>query len=356
MSDELDLLAETLRSIFARHFGRDDRSQLDGAMPQDVWRALEEAGLTRLGLPDSGAGLPELTTVAREVGRAAVPVPLMEMSGLATWLLAVTGLPAPDGILTCAAAHPSDCLRLTRVGDGWLVDGTVHRVPWGASADHVVALARVDDASMAVLLPPSSAVKSGRNHAGERRDTLSYDKVLIPVEHVASSDVDLETFAMRGALLRSAAMVGAMESARDMTLRYAEERRQFGKPISSFQAVQAHLVAIVEETACADMAVRAAAIVEERQQPLAFAAAKVTAGKAAEEVAARAHQVHGAIGTTDEHALPWYTTRLWSWQDEFGSADRWAGRIGAQVVAAGAEQLWPIISASLRLAPMVESA
>ena len=60
-----------------------------------------------------------------------------------------------------------------------------------------------------------------------------------------------------------------------------------------------------------------------------------------------AHQVHGAIGVTDEHALPWFTKRLWAWQDEFGSAREWAALLGRGVVADGGAGLWPRLSASV---------
>ena len=65
------------------------------------------------------------------------------------------------------------------------------------------------------------------------------------------------------------------------------------------------------------------------------ASAKVRVGEAAGAGAAIAHQLHGAIGFTAEHALQRYTRRLWSWRDDFGAESHWAEELGRAVAAAG---------------------
>ena len=68
-------------------------------------------------------------------------------------------------------------------------------------------------------------------------------------------------------------------------------------------------------------------------------------GDAAEHAPRIAHQVHGAIGFTYEHRLHFFTRRLWAWRVEFGNADAWAERLGAGVLAHGADALWPLVTA-----------
>jgi acyl-CoA dehydrogenase len=269
------------------------------------------------------------------------------MSGLASWLLAEAGLPLPEGITTCALAHPRDDLLLSPHAHGWTASGTLHRVPWGAAAQQAVALARAGEEWRVVVLTSPSRVERGRNHADEPRDTLHYDGVLVAPANAAVTALTTEDLLARGALLRAASIAGAMERVLEMTLDHAENREQFGRPLSAFQAVQHHLVAIAEESVCASMAVRAAAAVEGPAALLAIAAAKTTAGEGARIVAARAHQVHGAIGTTQEHALHWFTTRLWSWQDECGSTQAWSRQIGQAVLRDDPQNLWSRISASV---------
>ena len=75
-----------------------------------------------------------------------------------------------------------------------------------------------------------------------------------------------------------------------------------------------------------------------------YAAAKVRAGTAVEVVARLAHQVHGAIGFTQEHKLHHLTRRLWSWRDEAGSELAWSRVLGAGVLADGPDALWPALT------------
>jgi alkylation response protein AidB-like acyl-CoA dehydrogenase len=129
---------------------------------------------------------------------------------------------------------------------------------------------------------------------------------------------------------------------------YANDRVQFGRPIAKFQAIQQQLALLAEEAAAASVAVESAAIAVAADRPsaaLAAAAAKIRAGEAAGKVAEIAHQVHGAIGFTHEHSLHRLTRRIWSWRDEFGTESHWSRELGRTVMAAGADALWPTITA-----------
>jgi len=151
----------------------------------------------------------------------------------------------------------------------------------------------------------------------------------------------LERVIQRGALARSLQMAGAMERIAEMTVGYVWERKQFGRPIGSFQAVQQHLVLLNSEAAAASMAVAVVVATGETAKRRAeVGLAKEIANSAATIVARLAHQAHGAIGMTEEYELQQYTRRLWVWRQEFGSSTYWRARIGTEVVAAGADRLW----------------
>jgi acyl-CoA dehydrogenase len=143
-----------------------------------------------------------------------------------------------------------------------------------------------------------------------------------------------------GALIRAQQMVGAMERCLDHALRYAMERKQFGRPIGKFQAVQMMLAEAAGHyaaaTAAADLAAEAYGTA---QLGFAVAVAKSRVGEAAGKVAEVCHQVHGAMGFTQEHPLHFATRRLWSWRDEFGHESFWQERIGRMVCAQGGEAL-----------------
>ncbi len=130
---------------------------------------------------------------------------------------------------------------------------------------------------------------------------------------------------------------------------YAGQRQQFGRPIGSF-AVGQRLVQMSSEAEAGILATEVAARrFAEVGAEAAFevAVAKAGAGRAASEVAAHAHQVHGAIGMTREYPLHHFTRRLWTWRQEWGSEARWSRVVGEQVTAAGADALWARVATGL---------
>ncbi len=162
--------------------------------------------------------------------------------------------------------------------------------------------------------------------------------MLEPLAEAGASPAELR---QRAALMRSVQMVGALERVRDLTLRYAAERQQFGQPLNRFQAVQQQLAELAGEVALAEAGVEAALA---HPTALRVAAAKVVAGQAAGRASAIAHQVHGAIGFTHEHPLHRFTTRLWRWRDEHGTEATWSESLGALLARAGADRIWEVLT------------
>ena len=131
---------------------------------------------------------------------------------------------------------------------------------------------------------------------------------------------------------------------------YANERVAFERPIAKFQAVQHNLARLAGEVAAAVAAAGSAA--DALAQAAAFdeavflevASAKIRCAEAAQESVAIAHQVHGAIGFTQEHILHRYTLRLLAWRDDFGNESHWAVALGNLMAARGADELWPLVA------------
>ena len=148
------------------------------------------------------------------------------------------------------------------------------------------------------------------------------------------------------ALGRAALMAGALEGVLALSVQYAMERKQFGRAIAKFQAVQHQLAIMAGEVAAASRATDGAI---QRLGSEAFAAgvavAKSRAGDASGIVAEIAHQVHGAMGFTYEHQLHHLTRRLWAWRDEYGAEPVWQRRLGREVIAAGGDRVWDFITA-----------
>jgi len=149
-----------------------------------------------------------------------------------------------------------------------------------------------------------------------------------------------------GALARSAQMAGGLDYLLRQASQYATERRQFGKPIGSFQVIQQNLAVLAGHTAAAGTAAANAFRAADRgDAAFEIAAAKVRVGEAVGVGASIAHQTHGAIGFTYEHALQFVTRRLWSWRAEFGGEGDWAVELGRAVAERGADALWPHLTA-----------
>jgi acyl-CoA dehydrogenase len=268
---------------------------------------------------------------------------LAEAGLVGGWLLKSAGLALPQGVRTVLPAPGEErALRL----DGDRLFGTAPAVPWGHRAEHVVGL--VDGV---VVLAPGPAAKAdgptvnrGANLADEPRDTLVFDGVPVTERANAPDGVTAERLWERTALGRAALMAGAISAVAAITLRYSREREQFGRPIGQFQAVQAHLVTIHQQATVVASAVDGAVEeVELGRGRFEIACAKMLADRAAQLVTAAAHQTHGAIGMTKEYPLHHLTRRLWAWRDEAGGHRRWAARLGAALVAAGPDALYPAI-------------
>jgi acyl-CoA dehydrogenase len=219
--------------------------------------------------------------------------------------------------------------------DGFDVSGTVGAVPWARRAERI---ALVVEGRVYIVAREDVEIRPGANLAGEERDTVVIDRA----QAQAADHLSPNSLLLHGALVRVALMAGALERLAAIAIAHASERVQFGRPIGRFQAVQAHLVTIAQQAALVGVAADAAAA---REQPFEIAAAKLLANRAAVTAGRAAHQVLGARGVTLEHPLSLETRRLWSWRSEFGDERHWAKRLGAAAVHAGADHLYPAITA-----------
>jgi alkylation response protein AidB-like acyl-CoA dehydrogenase len=246
-----------------------------------------------------------------------------------------------------------DRLTLERDGNGWRLSGRASRLPYARAARRIVLIADGPDGEMAVALDGTEGAETtdGRNMAGEPRDTLNFSGLRLAADAAAPVRGGTTRAALyrRGALARATMMSGALERAMDLAVTYAQERQQFGRPIAKFQAVQQNLAVLAGQTAAAVAAANLGIESLSRNDPeveeFRVAIAKTRVGDAATLACEIAHQVHGAIGFTQEYALQLATRRLWSWREEFGADVEWAARLGGFVCARGADELWPTLTA-----------
>lgn len=345
---ERGMLHDTVHRLLAEHCPPDGGDTLEGRWAPKLWELLEDAGMHGISVPvsigGSGGDLTDAAVVIGATGRFAAPVPIVESLLLAGWLSSEAQRPFATG--PCTVGIADSTLTVQRRGSGVVIDGAVHQVPWGRVAERLLVVAEAGSGSVLIEIRPTACtIRPGENLAGEPRDTLVFADTQVDPESCCDLPLSPALLRRRAALGRTLQMAGALERVLELSLSYAQERCQFGRPIGRFQAVQHLLAQLAEETAAAVAASHGALrAVAAGRGSLEVAAAKVRVGAAAGRGAAIAHQVHGAFGMTREAPLHPFTRRLWSWRDEYGNEAEWAVQLAALVAKHGGEGLWPLLT------------
>jgi alkylation response protein AidB-like acyl-CoA dehydrogenase len=348
-SETSELLNESAGRLFASVSDRDIRAAQLGEWPEACWQQVAEAGFPLVFVREEAGGFgvdpAEAIDLLRVAGYHAAPVPLSETM-LANRLLTEAGFEAAQGPATIAPVTGASAFALGRQRTGWRIHGGASGVPWARHAGTIVALAEHDGRPWVVRLDRKRAdVTQDVSLAGLPADAVTLD-IDLPGDAArpAASHWTCDALKAAGAALRVVEMAGALERVLELTVTYANERVQFGKPIGKQQAVQQLLATLAGQVAACGGAAAIAGAAFDALDILAIAAAKARAGEAVSIAAPIAHQVHGAIGFTEEHRLHFFTRRLWAWRDEFGSERHWSTILGRRAIAVGADGLWPFVT------------
>lgn len=293
MNDSIsDLFTPALAGLFtdervrAIEDGRDD-----GAA---AWSELDALGFTDALVPAAMGGpglpLPQACALLVAAGRHGVNPPFGETMVARSLLRRAGAAPDDAPIALGIAASASD-------------DIVCRDVPGARIARHVL----VEWRGEWLLLPVAEAdlaPGTWRRHASA---TLRWPS---PARAVARMPREGAGATEWCAVVHAAGMAGAMQRVLDLSVRYANDRRQFSRPIGQFQAVQQDLAVVAEQVASAGVAARIGWASADEPDALLAATAKLRACEAAQRVATLAHAVHGAIGITEEHMLGVFTARL----------------------------------------------
>lgn len=305
------LLVQTVRDLVAKHADSESvRAAMESERGYDesLWRLLcEQVGAAALVIPEDlgGAGgeLADAAAVIGELGRALVPTPL-----LGTTLAELALLAPQDGVEpdtdTLEALAAGESIGTVVFDAGFVVNG--------ADADVVIAAAdgRLTRWTEPTVTPAVAMDPTRRLAALTATQT-----------EPLGADPGLADMA---ALLLAAEAVGAATRCLELTVEYAKERVQFGRPIGSFQALKHRM---------ADMYVKvqtAAAVVDEALQdpsPISAALAHVTAIEAFRDIAGEAIQLHGGIAITAEHDIQLYFKRAHGSAQLFGQPIEYLRRL-----------------------------
>ncbi len=325
----------------------------DAGYDESYWNEVVQLGWTGLLIPEeyggAGLALPEFGVLMEEYGATLAPGPLFETALLGASVINRYGNDGQKYEMLSAIAQglavvmpaiheempawASDRVNTTaRVEDGqWVLRGEKRFVPYADSTDIFLVSANTgageDDCTLYVvrredigdseIVPMKTASGSPVGHMKLRGVKLPEDAVL---DGVGNGRQAVDYLLRLGAAGRSLQMAGAARQVVDMTVDYVSQRRQFGRPVGSFQAVQHH---------CANMAVAARGILLLARQgawalsngppgDTAALKAKLYANRELQGICALAHQCHGAMGFTWEHDLHLFTRHAIGWRSEYG--------------------------------------
>jgi len=312
------------------------------------WQTVEDLGLPSALLNEEAGGFgmdrSQSLELLKLAGYFAVPLPLAETM-LANMRLSEAGFTVGAGVAVIALPCESKPLNLVRQSSGWSLSGEVPNVSWGRRAERAGIPCHYRDELFLVEVP-RDAWRVVQRHGidGAPLDNLLLDASL-PDEAVMQCTRGLDTFIADDAAIQVLLMAGALQRVLELTVQYAGERAQFGKPLAKFQIIQQSLALLASQAcaanAAADLVIRA---LSGEGDLMSVAIAKSRAGEAAGICCGLAHQLHGAMGFTSEHRLHFFTKLLWTCRDRGGNEAYWSRRIGQQLAQVEAEQLWPYLS------------
>ena len=295
----------------------------DPARVHAVWDKLAEIGVLGAAVPEDAGGLGldacDLVPLLEEAGRAALPLSLSETAFVAAPLLAAAG--DPDGLVERVAAGEA----VVAAG----LDGS-GMVPWAGVADALL-LAAAPGGEVRLAGPDAAAPEASIDGARALGRVADPGAAGVPL---ALDEAARAAAWERGALGGAAQLVGLARALLEMATGYVKERRQFGVPVGSFQAVKHRLAdALLKLEFAAPAVLRAAWSLDRGEDTAArdVATAKALASDAAAFVAGSALQVHGAIAYTTEYDLHLFAKRVWAEARAWGDAEWQRARLAAHL-------------------------
>lgn len=363
LSHEQDQLRDGLGKFLATRYDLEKSRTAVKTGPgwqPEVWKAFaEELGILGATLPEEvggiGGGPVELMVIAEALGYALVVEPYVDTAVVGAGLLRRAGGPvalklledviAGTAIVTLAAAEAASGDRwedLTttahRDESDWVLTGSKIMAIGAPLATHLLVTAKTPGGTSLFLIDrarigPGLDVHGYRTVDDRRAADLVFRELRLPSDALLGDEggawPSVETARDEGAAAVCAEAVGCMRKVLADTVEYCKQRKQFGQPIGSFQALAHRMVDMHMEVQQSIAAVYLAVLnleAEPRVRARAVSAAKATVGRAARFVGQNAVQLHGGMGMTEELAIGHYFKRLTAIQFEFGSTDHHVAR------------------------------
>jgi len=358
LSEGQEMVRKTARDFLADKSSKKFIKQMEESetgYSRELWQEMAELGWMGLAFPGKYGGgdmsFLDLAVLLEEMGRACLPGPFFST-------VVLGGLPILDigseeqkqehlpqlirgeKIFTLALTEPgyhnydasSITVEATRHDGDYIISGTKLFVPDAHIADYLLCVARTKPkGGITVFLADAKNPGIGytvlKTIAGDKLCEVVFDQMPVPKANILGrlnqGRGALQNIIQRAAVGKCCEMVGNIQRVLEMTVDYAKERKQFDRPIGSFQVIQHYCADMATDVDSARFSTYQAAWMLSEGLPCAkeVAIAKAWISEASQRVFALAHQIHGAIGVTIEHDLHYFTRRAKAAELAFGDAD-----------------------------------
>jgi len=358
LTEEQEMLKNTARDFLADKCQKTFVKQMEESetgYSRELWQEMVELGWMGLAFPEKYGGgdmnFLDLAVLLEEMGRACLPGPFFSTVVLGGLPILDVGsgeqkqeylpeLIRGEKIFTLALTEPvyrnydtsSVTVQATPDDGDYIINGTKLFVPDVHVADYLLCVARTrPENGVTIFLADAKNPRIDytilKTIAGDKLCEVVFDKVPVPMANILGQLNQgwsaVQKIVERAAVGKCCEMVGNMQRVVEMTVDYAKERKQFDRPIGSFQIIQHYCADMATDIDCARLSTYQAAWMLGKGLPCTkeVAVAKAWIAEAAQRVSALAHQIHGAIGATIEHDLHFYTRRTKAAELAFGDAN-----------------------------------
>jgi alkylation response protein AidB-like acyl-CoA dehydrogenase len=352
-----DMAHDFLTDKFPKAVVKEIEESESGYSPE-VWKEMAELGWMGLVFPEEYGGAEmtflDLAMLLEEMGAACLPGPYFStvmLGGLPILAFGtdaqkqeyLPGIAGGEIIFTTALTEASASYNAADVevtgtadGDSYVINGTKLFVPDANVADYMLVVARTGDGAstedgITVFIveakSPGISTTVLKTIANDKLCEVVFDQVKVSKENILGELGRgwslVKEIVARAAVGKCCEMVGCLQQALDMTIEYAKERKQYDRPIGSFQVIQHYCADMATDVDGTRLSTYQAAWRVSEGLPCTqeVAVAKAWAGQACQRVMALAHQIHGAIGVTIDHDLQYYTRRAKAAEVTFGDAE-----------------------------------
>ena len=360
LSEEQQMIQTSAREFLAEKSSKEvvrAMEEDDLGYPPELWKEMAGQGWMGMVFPEQyggdGFSFLDLAVLIEEMGRNLTPspffntvvlcgMPILEFGTDAQKEAHLSKIAAGDEIWVYAQTEPSATweasgveLTASKDGDEYTLNGTKLFISYGGAADQLLVVARTkegkgDDGITLFLVEaksPGISYESLKTIASDHQVEIAFDNVKVSAANVLGEEnggwAIVEKIAEWGAAGKCAEMVGGAQQVLEMSVEYAKQRVQFGRPIGSFQAIQHHCANMVTDVDGSRYIAYEAIwrVSEGMDASKEVSMAKAWVSDAYRRVCALGHQIHGGIGFTKEHDMQLYFRRAKAAELAFGDGD-----------------------------------